>query len=156
MFFAAWLAFSPIGNVVLGKDDDEAEFGLGSWFAMLFAAGMGIGLVFWVAEPLNHFNSPPPGTGESAPARADAAFDVTFLHWGLHAWAIYVVVGLAVAYAVHRKGRPISIRWALEPLLGATGSRAGSATRSTSSPSSARCSASPPHWASGSSRWEPG
>ncbi len=120
VFFAAWLAFSPIGNVVLGKDDDKAEYGLGSWFAMLFAAGMGIGLVFWgVAEPLNHFNSPPPGTGQSAPARADAAFDVTFLHWGLHAWAIYVIVGLAVAYAVHRKGRPISIRWALEPLLGA-------------------------------------
>lgn len=120
VFFAAWLAFSPVGNLVLGKDDEEAEFGLGSWFAMLFAAGMGIGLVFWgVAEPLNHFNSPPPGTAESASASADTAFDVTFLHWGLHAWAIYVIVGLAVAYAVHRKGRPISIRWALEPLLGA-------------------------------------
>ena len=120
VFFAAWLAFSPVGNVVLGKDDDEPEFGLGSWFAMLFAAGMGIGLVFWgVAEPLNHFSSPPPGTGQDASARADTAFDITFLHWGLHAWAIYVIVGLAVAYAVHRKGRPISIRWALEPLLGA-------------------------------------
>ncbi len=120
VFFAAWLAFSPVGNLVLGKDDDVAEFGLASWFAMLFAAGMGIGLVFWgVAEPLTHFNAPPPGTGESAAARADTAFDLTFLHWGLHAWAIYVIVGLAVAYAVHRKGRPISIRWALEPLLGA-------------------------------------
>ncbi len=120
VFFAAWLAFSPVGNLVLGKDDEEPEFGLGSWFAMLFAAGMGIGLVFWgVAEPLNHFDAPPPGTGEAAASRADVAFDVTFLHWGLHAWAIYVIVGLAVAYAVHRKGRPISIRWALEPLLGA-------------------------------------
>lgn len=120
VFFAAWLALSPVGNVVLGKDDEKPEFGLGSWFAMLFAAGMGIGLVFWgVAEPLNHFDAPPPGTGADASARADTAFDVTFLHWGLHAWAIYVVVGLAVAYAVHRKGRPVSIRWALEPLLGA-------------------------------------
>ncbi len=120
VFFAIWLAASPVGNVVLGKDDDEPEFGLGSWFAMLFAAGMGIGLVFWgVAEPLNHFNAPPPGTVEAASARADTAFDITYLHWGLHAWAIYVIVGLAVAYAVHRKGRPISIRWALEPLLGA-------------------------------------
>ncbi len=120
VFFAAWLAFSPVGNLVLGKDDDDPEFGLGSWFAMLFAAGMGIGLVFWgVAEPLNHFAAPPPGTGESASVRADTAFDITFLHWGLHAWAIYVIVGLSVAYAVHRKGRPISIRWALEPLLGA-------------------------------------
>nr|WP_179519357.1 BCCT family transporter [Nocardioides perillae] len=117
--FAAYVALSPLGNVTLGKDDEEPEFGLKSWFAMLFAAGMGIGLVFWgVAEPLNHFTSPPPGTPAGEPAAARAAMDVTFLHWGLHAWAIYVVVGLAIAYAVHRKGRPVSIRWALEPLLG--------------------------------------
>ena len=117
--FAGWLAFSPVGNVVLGKDDEDPEFGLRSWFAMLFAAGMGIGLVFWgVAEPLNHFSSPPPGTAAGEAAAARTAMDITFLHWGLHAWAIYVVVGLAVSYAVHRKGRPVSIRWALEPLLG--------------------------------------
>ncbi|QSR33303.1 choline transporter [Nocardioides sp. S5] len=117
--FSLWVAFSPMGRVVLGKDDEEPEFGLKSWFAMLFAAGMGIGLVFWgVAEPLNHFASPPPGTADGDAAAARAAMDTTFLHWGLHAWGIYVVVGLAVAYAVHRKGRPISIRWALEPLLG--------------------------------------
>ncbi len=117
--FALWVAFSPMGNVVLGKDDEEPEFGLKSWFAMLFAAGMGIGLVFWgVAEPLNHFASPPPGTRDGEAAAARAAMDTTFLHWGLHAWAIYVVVGLAIAYAVHRKGRPVSIRWALEPLFG--------------------------------------
>ncbi len=88
---------------------------------MLFAAGMGIGLVFWgVAEPLNHFASPAPGTAPSGnvDATARAAFDTTFLHWGLHAWAIYIVVGLAVAYAVHRKGRSVSIRWILEPLFG--------------------------------------
>ncbi|HEY0949565.1 BCCT family transporter [Nocardioides sp.] len=119
VFFALAVAFSPTGNVVLGKDDEDPEFGLKSWFAMLFAAGMGIGLVFWgVAEPLNHFASPPPGTADGPAAAARAATDTTFLHWGLHAWAIYVVVGLAVAYAVHRKGRPVSIRWALEPLLG--------------------------------------
>ncbi|RYG76440.1 BCCT family transporter [Yimella sp. RIT 621] len=119
VFWALWLVFSPMGNIVLGKPEDDPEFSLPSWFAMLFAAGMGIGLVFWgVAEPLNHFSSPPPGTGTSEPARARAAMDTTFLHWGLHAWAIYVVVGLSVAYAVHRKGRSISIRWALEPLLG--------------------------------------
>ena len=117
--FSLWIAFSPMGNVVLGKDDEEPEFGLKSWFAMLFAAGMGIGLVFWgVAEPLNHFASPPPGTADGEAAAARAAMDTTFLHWGLHAWGIYVVVGLAVAYAVHRKGRPVSIRWALEPLFG--------------------------------------
>ncbi|HEX6249313.1 MAG TPA: BCCT family transporter [Nocardioidaceae bacterium] len=117
--FAVWIALSPMGSIRLGKDDAEPEFGLRSWFAMLFAAGMGIGLVFWgVAEPLNHFAAPPPGTGGDDAAVARTAMDVTYLHWGLHAWAIYVVVGLAVAYAVHRKGRPVSIRWALEPLLG--------------------------------------
>jgi choline/glycine/proline betaine transport protein len=119
--FSLWVALGSTGEIVLGKDDEEPEFGLKSWFAMLFAAGMGIGLVFWgVAEPLNHFASPPPGT-DTAGGKGDvarSAMDTTFLHWGLHAWAIYVVVGLAIAYAVHRKGRPISLRWALEPLLG--------------------------------------
>ena len=117
--YAIWLALSPMGDIVLGKQDEEAEFGLKSWFAMLFAAGMGIGLVFWgVAEPLNHYAAPPPGTPDNPGARAREAIDTTFLHWGLHAWAIYVVVGLAVAYTVHRRGRPISLRWTLEPVLG--------------------------------------
>ncbi|MDN5762602.1 MAG: BCCT family transporter [Microlunatus sp.] len=119
VIFALWVAFSPMGRIVLGKDDDKPEYSLRAWFAMLFAAGMGIGLVFWgVAEPLSHFASPPPGTGDTVGDRASAAMNVTFLHWGLSAWAIYVVVGLAVAYAVHRRGRPVSIRWALEPLFG--------------------------------------
>ncbi|GAA4722006.1 choline/glycine/proline betaine transport protein [Promicromonospora umidemergens] len=121
VFFAIWLAVSPMGSIVLGKDpNDEPEFKLGSWFAMLFAAGMGIGLVFWgVAEPLNHFSVTPPGAIADTPAAAArAAMDVTFLHWGLHAWAVYVVVGLAIAYSVHRLGNPVSIRWALRPLLG--------------------------------------
>ncbi len=119
--FSIWIAVSPMGEIVLGKDDEDPEFGLKSWFAMLFAAGMGIGLVFWgVAEPLNHYASPPPGTptDQGPEVVARTALDTTFLHWGLHAWAIYVVVGLAIAYAVHRKGRPISLRWALEPLFG--------------------------------------
>ena len=125
VFFSLWIALSHLGNIKLAADDDEEpEFGLGSWFAMLFAAGMGIGLVFWgVAEPLNHYATPPPGTLGATDAGTPAstartAMDITFLHWGLHAWAIYVVVGLGVAYSVHRKGNPISIRWALEPLLG--------------------------------------
>lgn len=117
--FALWMALSPWGAIRLGKDDTEPEFGLGSWFAMLFAAGMGIGLVFWgVAEPLNHYAAPPPGTQGDEASVARNAMDITYLHWGFHAWAIYVVVGLAMAYAVHRKGRPVSIRWALEPILG--------------------------------------
>jgi choline/glycine/proline betaine transport protein len=86
---------------------------------MPFATGMGIGLVYFgVAEPLSHFVSPKPGTTGDDAFLAQAAMGQTYLHWGFHAWAIYVVVGLAIAYAVHRKGRPVSIRWALEPLLG--------------------------------------
>src|SRR5690606_27960714 len=119
VFFALWLAFSRLGDVTLGNDGEEPQYGLGSWFAMLFAAGMGIGLVFYgAAEPLIHFAGPPPGVEGSDQAVAQAAMNRTFLHWGVHAWAIYVVVGLAVAYAVHRRGRPVSIRWALEPLIG--------------------------------------
>jgi choline/glycine/proline betaine transport protein len=118
--FSLWVAFSHLGNTKLGKDDEDPEFGLTSWFAMLFAAGMGIGLVFWgVAEPMSHFYATPPGMpGADQAEQARSAMNVTFLHWGLHAWGIYVVVGLAVAYSVHRRGTPISIRWALEPLLG--------------------------------------
>jgi choline/glycine/proline betaine transport protein len=117
--FSIWVAVSRFGDITLGKDGEAPEFGLKSWFAMLFSAGMGIGLMFWgVAEPLFHYASPPPGVDGSAAEVANAAMGRTFLHWGVHAWAIYVVVGLAVAYAVHRRGLPVSIRWALEPLLG--------------------------------------
>jgi len=119
VFFALWMGLSRFGGIKLGKDDDEPEFSMHSWFSLLFAAGMGIGLVFYgVSEPLSHFASPRPGvTGEESQL-AQQAMSQTFLHWGFHAWAIYVVVGLALAYAIHRRGRPISIRWALEPLLG--------------------------------------
>ncbi|MDK1473517.1 BCCT family transporter [Streptomyces sp. 549] len=117
--FALWVGVGRFGDIKLGKDDEKPEFGLGSWLSMLFAAGMGIGLVFWgVAEPLSFYGSPKPGVGTGEAERAEFAMVQTFLHWGIHPWAIYVVVGLAVAYAVHRKGRPVSIRWALEPILG--------------------------------------
>ncbi|MGP4031269.1 BCCT family transporter [Pseudarthrobacter sp. 1C304] len=117
--FALWIGLSRYGDIKLGQDDDEPEFSIMSWFALLFAAGMGIGLVFFgVAEPLNHFASPRPGVEGTPIQIAQQAMTQTFLHWGLHAWAIYVVVGVSIAYAVHRKDRPISIRWTLEPLLG--------------------------------------
>lgn len=119
--FALLVAFGPYGNITLGKDDDPPAYSLVSWFAMLFAAGMGIGLVFWgVAEPLSHYASPPPGTPTDTPdaEKAQAAMTTSFLHWGLSAWAVYIVVGLAIAYTVHRKGRKVSLRWALEPLFG--------------------------------------
>jgi len=117
--FALWLGFSRYGDIKLGKDDDEPEFSMISWISFLFAAGMGIGLVFYgVAEPLSHFANPRPGVTGTEVELAQKAMSQTFLHWGVHAWAIYVVVGLALAYAIHRRGRPISIRWTLEPLLG--------------------------------------
>ena len=119
VIFSLWVGLGHFGDIKLSPGDEEPEFKLGSWLAMLFAAGMGIGLVFFgVAEPLFHFAAPKPGVGGSRAELADASMVQTFLHWGIHPWAIYVVVGLAIAYSVHRKGRPISIRWALEPLLG--------------------------------------
>lgn len=117
--FALAMGFSRFGDIRLGRDDEDPEFGIKSWFAMLFSAGMGIGLVFWgVAEPLNHFVAPRPGFDGGEVETARRAMTQTYLHWGIHAWAIYVVAGLAIAYSVHRKGYPVSIRWALEPLLG--------------------------------------
>lgn len=119
--FSLWIGLSHYGDIKLGPDEEEPEFGLKSWFAMLFAAGMGIGLVFWgVAEPLNHYAGiPNRATGITQDEEgAQGAIVQTFLHWGLHPWAIYVVVGVAVAYAIHRKKRPVSIRYALESLIG--------------------------------------
>lgn len=117
--FALWVGVGRWGDITLGQDDDVPQYKLGTWFSMLFAAGMGIGLVFWgVAEPLSHYANPKPGVDGTPAQLAQSAMSQTYLHWGVHAWAIYVVVGLALAYTIHRKGRPVSIRWALEPLLG--------------------------------------
>lgn len=119
VIFSLWMGLSRFGDITLGKDNEKPEFGLMAWFSMLFAAGMGIGLVFWgAAEPLTFFTSPKPGVEGDSAELAQAAMSQVFLHWGFHAWAIYVVVGLALAYSIHRKGRPVSIRWALEPVLG--------------------------------------
>jgi choline/glycine/proline betaine transport protein len=117
--FSIWVGVGRWGDITLGQDDDEPQYKLGTWFSMLFAAGMGIGLVFWgVAEPLSHYADPKPGVDGTPIQVAQTAMTQTYLHWGVNAWAIYVVVGLALAYTIHRKGRPVSIRWALEPLLG--------------------------------------
>ncbi|MFM9263230.1 BCCT family transporter [Rhodococcus sp. 5A-K4] len=121
VIFALYCGVSRVGNIRLGRDDEQPEFGMLSWFAMLFSAGMGIGLVFYgVAEPLSHYVNPPVagGVAGSTDAAANQAMELTMFHWGLHAWAIYVVVGLGLAYMTYRKGRPLSIRWLLEPLLG--------------------------------------
>lgn len=115
--FVIWLAMSRYGNIPLGRDDEEPEFRTVSWIAMMFSAGMGIGLMFFgVSEPLSHFASPPPGTG--AKGNAQIAMATTMFHWTLHPWAIYAVVGLAIAYGVYRKGRLQLVSAAFEPLLG--------------------------------------
>ncbi|WP_336650864.1 MULTISPECIES: BCCT family transporter [unclassified Leucobacter] len=117
---AVGIACSRLGRIRLGRDDDTPEFGALSWFAMLFAAGMGIGLVFYgVGEPLTYATvQPKPGWEGDQAELAGLAMAQTFVHWGLHPWAIYAIIGLSIAYAIHRRGRPVSIRWALEPLFG--------------------------------------
>ena len=119
--FAFYCGLSSVGSIRLGKDGERPEFSTIAWFAMLFSAGMGIGLVFWgVAEPLSHLVNPPSIDGQQAEgiAAANDAMNFTMFHWGLHAWAIYVVVGLGLAFMTYRRGRPLSIRWLMEPLLG--------------------------------------
>lgn len=106
VFVAGYFAFGPYGNIVLGQDDEVPEFGLGSWLAMLFAAGMGAGLLFWgVAEPMYHFMSPP-GMAGGTPEAAIQAMVITNLHWGLHAWSAYGVSALIIAYFGFRKLEP--------------------------------------------------
>lgn len=116
--FVLYLMLSRFGDVRLGPDGSEPDYSYISWFAMLFSAGMGIGLLFFgVAEPLQHYSAPPVGEGRTVEA-ARQAMVLTFFHWGLHAWAIYIVVGLALAYFAFRRGLPLSIRSALFPLIG--------------------------------------
>ncbi|WP_278256263.1 BCCT family transporter [Nocardioides convexus] len=104
--FVVWLAISKYGTIPLGRDDEEPEFKTVSWIAMMFSAGMGIGLMFYgVSEPLSHFATPPPGTEGDPDAKVQTAMATTMFHWTLHPWAIYAVVGLAIAYGVYRKGR---------------------------------------------------
>jgi len=119
LFFCIWLAFSRYGNLRLGDDDSRPEYSNFSWFSMLFSAGMGIGLVFWsIAEPIYHFQSNPFITEGLTPEAAQMAMRLTFFHWGLHPWAIYVVVGLSLSYFCYRKKLPLTIRSALYPLIG--------------------------------------
>ncbi|QOR36501.1 BCCT family transporter [Clostridium sp. 'deep sea'] len=116
--FAIWIAFSKYGKIKLGPDDSKPAYSLMSWFAMLFSAGMGIGLVFWgVAEPLKHFINPL-GAAAGSGAAADFAIKKSFFHWGLHPWANYCVLALALAYMQFRKGKPGLISSVFIPLLG--------------------------------------
>lgn len=118
VLFCIWVALSQYGTIRLGKPDEEPEFSTISWFAMLFSAGMGVGLVFWgVAEPLNHFVNPLGMQGGTA-AAADFALKTSFLHWGLHPWSAYGVLALALAYMQFRHDKPAQISSVFIPLIG--------------------------------------
>lgn len=109
LFFAVYLMFSRFGSIRLGDDDQVPEFGYFAWFSMLFSAGMGIGLVFWsIAEPMYHLQGNPFITEGMTPEAAQIAMRLTFFHWGLHPWAIYVIVGLSLAFFSYRRKLPLA------------------------------------------------
>ena len=120
LIFAVFLAFSRFGKIRLGHDNEKPEFSTSSWVCMMFSVGMGIGLMFWgVAEPVYHFAGPPHGM--AAPETKEAALvamQYAYFHWALHPWAIYAVVGLALAYFSYRRDLPVLISSAFHPLLG--------------------------------------
>lgn len=112
------LAVSRFGDIKLGPDHSQPDYSNSSWFSMLFAAGMGIGLMFFgVAEPVMHFLTPPVGDSNTVEA-AKEAMKLTFFHWGLHAWSIYAIVALILAFFSYRHGLPLTLRSALYPLIG--------------------------------------
>ncbi len=118
LFFGFAIAFSRYGKIRLGKDDDQPEFGNFQWFALLFGGGIGIGLVFWsVAEPMMHYATGPMNEPYTAEAMR-TAIRITFMHEGVHCWALFAVCGLALGYFQYRKGLPFLISSAFYPLIG--------------------------------------
>ncbi len=118
LIMVSTLTFTRFGDIKLGPDHSEPDYSFISWFAMLFSAGMGIGLMFFgVAEPVMHFLNPPLGDG-GTPAAAAQAMELTFFHWGLHAWAMYAIVALILAYFAYRHDLPLTLRSSLYPLIG--------------------------------------
>lgn len=118
LIFCLAIAFSPWGKVRLGKNNEKPEFSTFSWFSMLFSAGMGIGLIFWsVAEPLVHMAAPPIGEANTFEA-ARLGLQMYFFHWGFHAWAIYAITGITIAYFQYRRGYSAMISRSLIPLIG--------------------------------------
>ncbi len=116
--FALWLGLGPHCKLRLGGDGEQPEFNRFAWLAMLFSAGMGIGLLFYgVAEPVLHFAKPPVAAPRSTEA-ARQALTISFFHWGLHPWGVYAVVALALGYFGYRHGEPLTLRSLLSPLLG--------------------------------------
>lgn len=123
MVFTVVIALTPFGRVTLGKDGEQPEFSRFSWFAMLFSAGVGTGILFWgVAEPIFHLQANPflavEGVTPLSPEAGIIAQRITLFHWGLHGWAVYSMVGLCLGYFSFRRGLPLTIRSALHPFLG--------------------------------------
>src|SRR5699024_2747727 len=119
VLFVIILALSPFGKIKLGKPEDEPEFPWLSWIGMLFAAGIGVGFVFFgVAEPILYYNDPPVGIDPGTRESALAGLRYGAYHWAFHPWAIFCIVGLTLAYVQFRKGRPALISSALYPFLG--------------------------------------
>ena len=119
LLFCLFVAFSRLGKIRLGGADAKPEYSNLTWLAMLFAAGVGIGLLFFgVAEPTYYFQSPPLGITAGTPEAATAGIAATVFHWGLHGWAIYGVVGLALGFFAYNRGLPLTIRSVFHPLLG--------------------------------------
>jgi choline/glycine/proline betaine transport protein len=118
LVFVIALAFSDFGKLKLGGKEDQPDFSYGAWAGMLFSSGIGISLLYFGAsEPLDHYFNPPEGASASLEA-ARHGMQLTFLHWGLHGWAIYALVGLSVAYFAYRHNQPLALRSALYPLMG--------------------------------------
>ena len=117
---AIYLGVSRHGKIRLGTDDERPEFRTSSWIAMMFSAGMGIGLMFFgVTEPLSHLGAPPNGAAPAnTPEAAKVAMEYSYFHWAFHPWAIYAIVGLALAYFVYRKNSRNLVSSAFRPLLG--------------------------------------
>ena len=117
LVFVVYLAFSKFVRVRLGGDEAKPEFSTLAWFSMLFSAGMGIGLLFWsIAEPVTHYLVPPLAAASDVQS-AQQAMNVTMLHWGFHAWAIYALVGLSLAYFTYSRGLPLTIRSVFYPFF---------------------------------------
>lgn len=117
--FSVCVAVSKYGRIRLGNDESKPEYSNVSWFAMLFCAGMGVGLVFWgISEPLSHYISPVAGIEPLSNDAIDFAFKSVFMHWGIHPWAAYAIIGLPLAYFQFRKNKPGLISSLMEPLVG--------------------------------------